>query len=135
MIPKNSFPKIEHLCGEKRLSRLFNEGKAFIVYPLRIIYIVEQKSDIVTASILVSVPKKRFKHAVKRNRLKRLMREAYRLNKHLLIDKLNENNLQIQLAFNYVSDEEMDFLTIEKKVKSAIQKIIEKFEQTQSEIS
>ena len=135
MTPKNSFPKTEHLCGEKRLSRLFSEGKAFIVYPLRIMYIVETKTDLVPASVMVSVPKKRFKRAVKRNRLKRLMREAYRLNKHILIDKLKENNFQIHLAFNYVSDEEMNFSSIEKKVILALQKIVEKFEQTPSQSS
>lgn len=125
----NSFPKATHLCGEKRIARLFTKGEAFIAYPLRVVYIVEQKKDQEFASIMVSVPKKRFKRAVKRNRLKRLMREAYRLNKHLLVEKLNEKNVQIHLAFNYISDEELDFGTIEKKMKQAIQKLIERAEQ------
>jgi ribonuclease P protein component len=76
---------------------------------------------------MVSVPKKRFKHAVKRNRLKRLMREAYRLNKQILIEKLNEKELQIKIAFNYVSEEEMNFALIEKKMIEALHKLTEKF--------
>ena len=122
----NSFSKSEHLCGEKRINRLFTQGDAFIAYPLRVVYLIESKSDSEAASILVSVPKKRFKRAVKRNRLKRLMREAYRLNKQDLTEKLNEKELQIHIAFNYVSDEEMDFATLEKKMKLTLIKLTEK---------
>jgi ribonuclease P protein component len=122
----NSFSKPEHLCGEKRITRLFTQGDAFIVYPLRVVYLIEPKKDDALASIMVSVPKKRFKRAVKRNRLKRLIREAYRLNKQDLSAKLNEKELQIHLAFNYVSDEVLDFAQIEKKMKVALQRLIEK---------
>ena len=122
----NSFSKSEHLCGEKRINKLFTQGDAFLAYPLRVVYIIESKSDSEAASILVSVPKKRFKRAVKRNRLKRLMREAYRLNKQDLTEKLNEKELQIHIAFNYVSDEEMDFATLEKKMKLTLLKLTEK---------
>ena len=125
----NSFAKPEHLCGEIRITHLFTKGDAFIVYPLRVVYLLEPKKDKETASIMVSVPKKRFKRAVKRNRLKRLMREAYRLNKHLLLEKLGEKGLQIQIAFNYVSNDESDFVTIENKMKVALQKLLEKAEQ------
>ncbi len=124
----NSFPKKEHLCGETTINRLFTEGKAFIAYPLRVVYSIEQKKEGEAALILISVPKKRFKRAVKRNRIKRLIRECYRLNKHDLIDALNKQNLQAQIAFNYVSDDEPDFKNLEKKLKQALYKIIEKIE-------
>jgi len=122
----NSFPKSEHLCGEIRITRLFTQGDAFIAYPLRVVYLLEQKKDKESVSVMVSVPKKRFKRAVKRNRLKRLMREAYRLNKQNLWEKLEEKELQIQIAFNYVSNDELDFASIEKKMKVALDRIIEK---------
>ena len=128
MIHQNTFSKSEHLCGEKRITRLFTQGEAFIAYPLRVVFIIEPKKDEEPASVLVSVPKKRFKRAVKRNRLKRLMREAYRLNKQLILEKLNEKQLQIHIAFNYVSDDELDFVTIEKKVKLSLLKLIDKIE-------
>ena len=128
MILKNSFSKSEHLCGEKRISRLFTQGDAFIAYPLRVVFLIEIKKDLEYSSVLVSVPKKRFKRAVKRNRLKRLIREAYRLNKHLLIEKLTGKQMQIHIAFNYVSDDELDFVTIEKKVKLSLLKLIDKIE-------
>jgi len=122
----NSFPKSEHLCGEKRITRLFTQGDAFIAYPLRVVYLIEPKKDTETASVMVSVPKKRFKRAVKRNRLKRLMREAYRLNKQELTGKLDQKELQIHVAFNYVSDDVLDFAQVEKKMKVALQRLIEK---------
>lgn len=126
MIQLHSFNKSEHLCGEKRIARLFTQGEAFIAYPLRVVYIIEPKKDDASASIMVSAPKKRFKRAVKRNLLKRRMREAYRLNKTNLTEALDTKNLQIHVAFNYVSDELMDFEQIEKKMKVALQKLIEK---------
>jgi ribonuclease P protein component len=128
MTHQNTFSKSEHLCGEKRITRLFTQGDAFIAYPLRVVFMIEPKIDVEPASVLVSVPKKRFKRAVKRNRLKRLMREAYRLNKGMIIDALNEKQLQIHVAFNYVSDDELDFATIEKKMKISLQRLIDKIE-------
>jgi ribonuclease P protein component len=126
MIHQNSFSKIEHLCGEKRITRLYTQGDAFIAYPVRVVFLIEPKSDTEPANVLISVPKKRFKRAVKRNRLKRLIREAYRLNKQELIEKLEEKQLQIHIAFNYVSDDELDFVSIEKKIKLSLQKLIDK---------
>ena len=52
------------------------------------------------------------------------MREAYRLNKTSLIEKLEEKQLQVHIAFNYVSDDELDFATVEKKMKLALEKLL-----------
>ncbi|MDO9152425.1 MAG: ribonuclease P protein component [Paludibacter sp.] len=128
MSHKFSFPKQEHLCGEIPINRLFTQGKAFIAYPLRVVYIIDENKDLIPVKILVNVPKKRFKRAVKRNRIKRLMREAYRLNKPALIDFIKQRNLNLQIAFNYVSDEEFDFNTIEKQLVKALKKISDKIE-------
>lgn len=125
MKPSTTFPKKEHLCGEIRVNHLFTNGKAFIVYPLRVVYLVGENKEAIPVKALVSVPKKRFKRAVKRNRLKRLMRESYRLNKFPLIEKCIEKNINIQIAFNYVSDDEMDFNMIQSKMIVALQKIAE----------
>ena len=121
-----TFPKKEHLCGEIRINKLFSNGKAFIVYPLRVVYSVEQNSTDVPVKVLVSVPKKRFKRAVKRNRLKRLMREASRLYKSILTEKCIEKIFAVQVAFNYVSDDEMDFKAIQSKMQLALQRIADK---------
>ena len=130
----NSFSKAEHLCGEKRITRVFTQGEAFICYPLRVVFLIDIKSDTEPASVLVGVPKKRFKRANKRNRLKRLMRETYRLNKQEIIGILNEKHLQIHVAFNYIANEEFDFIDMEKKMKIALQKLQTKIEIYQAEI-
>lgn len=133
MTHPNSFGKAEHLCGEKRITRLFTQGQAFIVYPLRVVYIFGEKRGDAPVLAMVSVPKKRFKRAVKRNRLKRLMRESYRLNKSEICEKVSEKNLQLQLSFNYVSNDEVDFETMEKKMKVALQKMSELIEKQQAD--
>lgn len=123
MTSKYTFKKKEHLCGEIRVNKLFTEGKAFIVFPLRVVYSSESKQDNVAAKVLVSVPKKRFKRAVKRNLLKRRMREAYRLNKEKLELLLTEKNYTLNVAFSYVANEELPFAQIEKKMLEAFVKI------------
>jgi ribonuclease P protein component len=124
----NSFSKSEHLCSEKRITRLFTDGDAFMAYPLRVVFLIEPKTDEEFLSILISVPKKRFKRAIKRNVLKRRIREAYRLNKFFIVKKAIEKQLQIHIAFNYVSNEELDFATIEKKMILSLQKLIDKMD-------
>lgn len=132
MKTENTFSKSEHLCGDKRIERLYAEGEAFIVYPLRVVFLMEEKTDDEVAKVLVGVPKKRFKRAVKRNRLKRLMRESYRLNKSILIEQLIQKEKQIQVAFNYVADQELDFEQIEKKMKLALDRLIKKMDEFES---
>jgi len=128
MQQSNCFPKKEHLCGEIRINKLYAEGKAFIAYPYRVVYRIEKKQTDIPVQVLVSVPKKRFKSAVKRNKIKRLMREAYRLNKHFLTDICNQNACQIQIALNYVSDTEMDYKAMEVKMIDALTKISQRIE-------
>ena len=121
----NTFPKATHLCGEKRIARLFVEGKAFMAYPLRVVYIFSELDEKSPVSVMVSVPKKRFKRAVKRNLLKRRMREAYRLNNQVLLDAAALYGLQLHVAFNYISNDVLEFTDIEKKMKQAIQKLVD----------
>lgn len=121
-----SFSKQERLTGEIRITKLYTEGKAFIVYPIRVVYCIEKEKADTPVKVLMSVPKKRFKRANKRNRLKRLMRESYRLNKSILLDLVAEKEINIQIAFNYVANEEFEFQNIEEKMKIALQKIANK---------
>ena len=126
VIKQFTLSKTERLTGEIRLNKLFAEGEAFIAYPLRVVYyLAEQKENDASVKVLVSIPKKRFKRAVKRNRLKRLVREAYRLNKQPLHNVLSETPNTLYVGFMYVSNDEADFATIEKKMKVALQKIVE----------
>ncbi len=114
----NTYGKKEKLKSKKRIAQLFEEGKALTVYPLKLIYLEssEQPSKIQTG---VTVPKKNFKSAVARNQIKRLLREAYRLNKAGVF-----NNTQGEFAFLflYLGKEIPAFLEIQGKMRSLLKK-------------
>ena len=85
---KYTFPKEEHLCRKKLIEELFGkQGSSFGVYPLRIVWIKAEAPTTAPPQVLISVSKRTFKRAVDRNRLKRLIREAYRLNKYRLLEQ------------------------------------------------
>ena len=130
LIMQNTFNKSQHLCGETTISQLFREGKAFLVFPLRVVYRVEKRAEgdkRATVRVLTSVPKKQFKHAVDRNRFKRLIREAYRLQQHELNEALEARGLVMDVAFTAVHNQlpEFDFL------RSRMAKILSKLVETQ----
>lgn len=114
----NCFPKYNKLCGQIRIQQLYKEGKRFVVWPLRVTYLpISDHQSPITNQILVWAPKSLFKHAVDRNHLRRLMREAYRLNQNLLGER------HYQIAFNYMDKELRDYATVEKAVRKALKKI------------
>jgi ribonuclease P protein component len=116
------FKKSERLCSEISVNRLFSEGEAFISYPLRFVYLRCDKNDEVL-QVIISVPKKRFKRAVKRNLLRRRIKEAYRLQKNDLQNFLQNKNASLHLAVTYISDEELPFDIISRKLHEGIHRI------------
>lgn len=127
MSTKNTFPKNEKLCGEIRIGRLFAEGEAFIAYPLRIVYKFSDELQDSGVKILISVPKKKIKKAVQRNRIKRQIREAYRLNKVALLESCQQSDKSLQIAITYLSDKPTEYRVIEDKVKQALKKMLQLF--------
>jgi ribonuclease P protein component len=110
--------KPERISIQREIERLFKEGVAFISYPLRIVFLEQKPLSGATVSFLVSVPKKKFKRAVKRNRMKRLIREAYRLNKTSLIQHFQEKESGLLIAFLFIGNE----LCRWKEMEAAMQK-------------
>ncbi len=120
-----SFGKKEKLCRLKQIQQLFAEGKTFVKYPLRVSYLKQEElAEPVACQVLVSVSKKKFKRANKRNRIKRQIREAYRLNKHILVDHLNQTNLKVVVAFVYLPSEELSTSDIEKGMVKTLNHIV-----------
>jgi ribonuclease P protein component len=110
---KSTFKKGERISLQKEMNILFGEGCSFCVFPLRVIYIEKKPASGFDISILINVPKKNFKHAVDRNRLKRLIREAYRLNKHVLQEAVNDKGTGLLIALLFVGKELVSYATIE----------------------
>jgi len=113
-----TFPKEERLCSTKSIERLFSSGNSFIAYPLRVVFYTEKEpdEDKRKCTVLINISKKKFKHAVKRNRVKRLIKEAYRLNKYKFSDLLNRNECRMDIAFLYLKNELPEYIEIEKSI-------------------
>lgn len=127
--PKYTLNKSERLCSKKLIERLFGGGnKSFPTFPIRVVYMyLEAEENSADISVLISVPKKRFKHAVKRNRVKRQIREAYRHHKHILIDALqaSEQPKKMALAFIWLDNKLHQTEAVSYKVKKLLQHIAE----------
>lgn len=122
----NTLHKSERLDKKKVIEKLFAGGsRSFSVFPLRVVYLPVEELE-APASILVSVSKRRFKRAVKRNRVKRQIREAYRLNKHGLLDVLADKRCRLAIAFIYLSDQLVESSLIAERMKTALARIAEK---------
>lgn len=111
-----TFPKSEKLCGEQAVDHLYKNGKRFVVWPLRVTYLLVDQAP---TQVLIWAPKSLFKHAVDRNRLRRQMREAYRLNKYVL----EETGKYFQIAFNYIDKEKQDYRLIDKAIRKALNRL------------
>lgn len=85
-----TYPKSEKLKSKKTIDLLFSKGKSVSKFPLRLVYVALEEENDAKTTVGVSVSKKHFKHAVDRNYYKRILREAYRLNKHLLLENLQK---------------------------------------------
>jgi len=122
--PKYTLPKSERISRKHILDKLFVDGKSFVVYPLRVVYLtcLEQQEE--PAAMMVSVSKRKFKRAVKRNYIKRRVREAYRLNKHRLQLPLQIQNIAI--AFLYLSTELKSFETLNSRMEVVMDQLNKK---------
>jgi len=117
-----SYSKKEKLKSKKLIEELFAEGKVVSVFPLRLVYIKSSLKEGINLKTSVSVSKRNFKNAVDRNKIKRLMREAYRLNKASYF-----NNITTQYAFMilYIGKEKPTYVQVETKMKLLFEKFLD----------
>ena len=123
-----TFKKEERLCSKKLLDKLFHNGSSFLVYPFRVVSIPETLDVSSPAQVVIAVSKRKFKHAVDRNLIKRKVREAYRLNKEtLLYSFLRERRLNLLIGIHYIGKEIPEYQFVEKKLKLALARLIEAY--------
>ena len=121
----NTLYKAERLSRKKVIEKMFAGGsRSFSLFPLRVVYLPVEELE-APVSILVSVSKRRFKRAVKRNWVKRRIREAYRLNKQPLLEAVQQNGCRLAVAFIYLSDQLLDSSLIAARMQLALRRIAE----------
>jgi ribonuclease P protein component len=97
-----TFKKHERLCSQKTIEKLFSEGKSIFVHPFKVLYIPVQEQPF-ELQVAIAVPKKKTKRAVKRNYVKRIFREAWRQEKHALIETLKKHNSKMAVFVVYTN--------------------------------
>lgn len=121
-----TYPKNEKLKSKKTIGLLFSEGQSVSKYPLRLVYTENlfEKEELIKFG--VSVSKKYFKNAVDRNRLKRILRECYRLNKNILSENIDK---PMAMMFFYQSKEVLSYQEINEKTIRLFEKFAEKMKE------
>jgi ribonuclease P protein component len=137
--PRYTLGKTERLKSRKLIEQVFKQGKAFSVFPFRIIYLLQEAAGTTPTTNQLQVgftaSTKYFKKAVDRNRIKRLMREGYRLQKNELQQTVTLINKQLSVFFIYTGNELPNYTLVVEKVESVLkrlQKICNEHTQTNS---
>ena len=115
-----TFKKTERLCSKNLIDKLFETGKSFNSFPFKVIWI-EAAERISSVSVVISVPKRSFKKAVDRNKIKRRIREGYRKNKKLLYTNLTDKKILLMLI--YTSKNMVEYNELEKKIILMVQRL------------
>jgi len=123
---KNTLKKNEILSLRDVISDTFENANSFIQFPFKIVIKETKLPTTYPAQALFTVPKRNFKLAVKRNLIRRRIKEAYRKNKHELYQHLSADNKQLAVVIIYIGKKELDYQEIEKKLILSLHKIIEK---------
>lgn len=120
---KQTFKKEERLSSRKLIEKLAAEGKSFLIHPFKVIALETKLESAYPVQVLMTAPKKKFPRAVDRNRIKRLMREAWRKNKHTLYKALSVQNKNLAVMLVYVSGTLPEYKLTEDKIILILQRL------------
>jgi ribonuclease P protein component len=131
------FKKAEKLCSKKSIDRIFEKKQFLNKDYIRLFYnfIPSTESDTIWAQIAFSVPKRKFRSAVMRNRIKRQLREAYRLSKDEFYTSLKKANKRAHLLLVYMGKEKADFNDLKLKINLLLKRLLEQDEQPSGQSS
>jgi ribonuclease P protein component len=129
------FRKAERLCSKKIIRQLFSSGKSYSAYPVKLLYLETSKDEKAPVKVLISVPKKNIRSAVKRNLIKRRIREAYRRNKKDLLETMKIKNKGVTLGFIYTAKQEILFSEIQNKIIQTLQRLKLEYEEPSQPVS
>ena len=124
------FSKKEKLKSRKLIEKLFAEGSTFLVFPIKVVFLIVDEPMDNPIKVGVSASSKKFKNAVDRNRIKRLIKENYRLNKLPLHDYLSETNKQVAVFFMYIDKALPENALLQRKMPILIDKLIKTIGET-----
>ncbi|WP_397445118.1 ribonuclease P protein component [Polaribacter sp. R77954] len=127
---KFTLGKQERLKSKKLIDQLYKKGKSIKVFPFRMVYLQTEHTSSYPAQVGVSVAKRNFKKAPDRNRLKRLMRETYRLQKATVYENVSEPYI---FMISYIGKEEKTYQELHAKMNSLLHLFIEKVNYTKNE--
>ena len=121
MPESQTLKKEERIYLRSELNELFASRGSFVCYPFRVVYLEVPRQGL-PLKMMVSVPKRRLKHAVDRNRIKRLTREAYRLTKKELVEQIDPE-VTLLIGFIYLKDRLSRYSTVQQAVEEAFKKL------------
>jgi ribonuclease P protein component len=119
-----SFSKKEKLKSNKLIAKVFNAGKSIVIFPFKLYYLQLSNPSEKSILLAISVPKKNIKKAVKRNFIKRRIKEAYRLNKLPVTENLLAQNKNYAFLIVYLEKKEVDFHFIQEKIIQLLDRFI-----------
>lgn len=126
---KQTLLKSDKLKSSKSIELLIRKGKILRSSPLKTHYIITEVNQLTTKSTIKAafiVPKRLFKKAIERNRLKRLMREAFRKNKDSISEYFVNFNKSVDIAFVFIGDQPCEYFVIEEQMKTIFEELISK---------